>query len=799
MNNSPSSILPRGRLSGLRALFGDPLKEREPDEALTSHIRAEQIAAIVRLTPVTMLANAVNAGIVAFAMWGEGYDLFLAGWTALLAVLITLSFAGWLHSQRHPRRQTATAKALSRVILYACLLAVTWSLVPLILFPEANSQQQLLIASLSAGMIGGGAFAMATVRAAAFSYVLILTATCALALELARFPMTQLMVFLLASYAVIVLSSASAHARVFVLRLADQAELERQSHVIGLLLRDFEESASDWLWETDRKGVLVHVSRRFAELVGCEARALRGTSFLHILGGPSTPVYLSTPDGDFRPVTDVESLFNTRQPFGDVFISVMADGDYRWWCLTAKPILNPDGRFIGYRGVGADVTAAKQAELKIAHMAMHDVVTGLPNRAYFREALEQALDRSRRYKSSFAVQLVDLDRFKAVNDTLGHPAGDTVLEEVAQRLRGIARESDVIVRLGGDEFAILQCEAHSEGEVAALARRIVDTISEPYTVNGAQVVIGASIGIALAPRDGSDADQLMRHADLALYRSKSDGRGTYCFFVAEMDHQAQARRILELDLREALAQRQLSLHFQPIVNIKSGQVSGFEALLRWRHPDRGMISPAEFIPVAEETGLIQAVGEWVIHEACREAASWPAPLKVAVNLSPSQFRNRQLVDIIQQALTTSGLPPERLEIEITESLLLEDNDAVLHMLSALREKGVRISLDDFGTGFSSLGYLRSFPFTKIKIDQSFIRDVATRNDSAAIVRAVTGLANSLGMVTTAEGVETSEQLDALRGFDCVEVQGYLFSRPVPAQDIRHLILNWQAHRRILAA
>jgi diguanylate cyclase (GGDEF)-like protein/PAS domain S-box-containing protein len=434
-----------------------------------------------------------------------------------------------------------------------------------------------------------------------------------------------------------------------------------------------------------------------------------------------------------------------------------------------------------------DVTERKQAEARIAYMAHHDALTGLPNRVLFHQRLDEALVRVAPDGDSLAVLCLDLDHFKSVNDTLGHPIGDLLLRQVAERLGKCLRKSDMVARLGGDEFAIVQTPLPEPEEASRLARRLIETVSLPFDLDGHEAVVGASIGIALAPDDGEDSDALLRNADMALYRAKSEGRGTSHFFEPEMDRRLQARRLLEIDLRKAYAQSEFELFYQPLVNLKSGRVSGFEALIRWRHPERGLVSPAEFIPVAEEIGLIVPIGEWVLHEACREAATWPGDIHVAVNLSPVQFRSRGIVQAVLSALGCSGLAPRRLELEITESVLLGETDLNIATLHQLRSLGVRIAMDDFGTGYSSLSYLRTFPFDKIKIDRSFVREMVERPDCVAIVRAVAGLGASLGIATTAEGVETVEQLERVRAEGCTEVQGYLFSAPRPASELAALL------------
>lgn len=446
----------------------------------------------------------------------------------------------------------------------------------------------------------------------------------------------------------------------------------------------------------------------------------------------------------------------------------------------------------GWLATHHDVTDLRRREAQISHMARHDGLTDLPNRILFRERAEQTLAEMERKGGKAAFLCLDLDHFKTVNDTLGHPVGDALLKDVAARLTQAVREGDTVARLGGDEFVIIQKEVDQPVEATTLAQRVIDALSAPYIVDGHGVVISASVGISIAPNDSRDADQLLKNGDMALYRAKAEGRRTYRFFEPEMDARMQARRFLELDLREALGLGQFEIYYQPLLNLDRGEVSCFEALLRWHHPTRGLVSPAEFIPLAEEIGLIVPIGEWVIKQACLDAARWPDGIKVAVNLSPIQFRNARLLSAIVEALDVSALPPNRLELEITETVLLANSQATLAVLQQIHMLGVHIAMDDFGTGYSSLSYLRSFPFDKIKIDQSFVKDAGDVDSSIAIIRAVTSLGNSLGMQTTAEGVETAGQLERVRREGCTEAQGFLLSRPLPARDIPAMLERTRA-------
>jgi diguanylate cyclase (GGDEF)-like protein len=462
--------------------------------------------------------------------------------------------------------------------------------------------------------------------------------------------------------------------------------------------------------------------------------------------------------------------------------SIVELQDGRTFKIRHRPM--PD---LGWVATHEDITEQRRAEIKIEHMAHHDALTDLANRVLLNERLVMAMGRFHG-EQMVAVHHLDLDQFKAVNDTFGHPGGDKLLKIVADRLRTLARETDTIARMGGDEFVIVQAPIADPGEATSLAQQIIEWMSEPYDLDGHQAIVGASIGIAVSPGDGLTPDKLLRNADLALYRAKADGRGTFRFFEPAMDEQMQTRRVMEQDLRKALAAGEFELYYQPVVSLESNEISGFEALIRWNHPEKGLVAPATFIPLAEEIGFIVPLGEWVIRQACITAAQWPDHLQVAVNISAAQFRGSGLMQVIMNALATSGLHPTRLEIEITETVLLQDKEATLAVLHQLRALGIRIAMDDFGTGYSSLTYLQCFPFDKIKIDRSFVKDIADNAGSLNIVRAVAALANGMGMAATAEGVETQEQLDKITAEGCTEMQGYLFSRPLPVHEIERLFL-----------
>ena len=505
------------------------------------------------------------------------------------------------------------------------------------------------------------------------------------------------------------------------------------------------------------------------------------------------PEHLTRPGTPLRQILDHRVAAGNAPAHQETYYDVVVEAALKGSTASQNTVLL-DERVIkishqpmdsgGYVATHEDVTEAVRAEEQIRYMAGHDPLTGLPNRTLLREKIDRDLAVG---GETTALLCLDLDRFKEVNDTSGHAIGDVLLKAVADRLIACLREGDSIARLGGDEFVVFQTGIESRDQASTLAQQIVDVIDKPFIIDGNPIGIGVSIGIAIAPDDGDLADSLLKHADTALYKAKASGRGTFCFFETAMDTNRQERRELEILLRQAIETQQFEIYYQPQVDTKSERVVGFEALLRWHHPERGLVSPAEFIPLAEESGLIIPIGEWVLRRACKDAASWPSDISVAVNLSPLQFKSQALAHSVVSALSDAGLPASRLELEITESVLLTDNDTALATLHHIRSLGVRIAMDDFGTGYSSLSYLRLFPFDKIKIDQSFIRELENSKDCAAIVKAVVDLGESLGITTTAEGVETSEQLVRVREQGCSEIQGYLFGKPLPLSSVHALL------------
>ncbi|WP_336968988.1 EAL domain-containing protein [Sphingobium aromaticiconvertens] len=559
-------------------------------------------------------------------------------------------------------------------------------------------------------------------------------------------------------------------------RALDDRRRDLQVQRSDRLLQDYERSGRGWFWETDRNGCISYVSETLVATMGASSTTL--------IGRPITDMICH---GDRQQGDGERTLgfhLSARSGFADIAVRAAMTQDERWWSISGQPIFNEYGQFHGFRGSGTDLTEMRRSQAEVVRLAQYDSLTGLANRVQMLRSLEQAVTSVRGQPGDCSLLMLDLDRFKYVNDTLGHPAGDALLRQVSQRLQRVVGDQGLVGRQGGDEFKILLPGRVEHAALVQLADIIIASLSQPYSIEGSRVVIGVSIGISSCPIDGVTADALIRNADLALYAAKGDGRGIHRFYSPEMHADAEDRRQLEEDLRQALASDALHLVYQPVVNARTEQITGYEALLRWEHPVRGAISPNIFIPIAEDTGLIAQIGEWVLRTACQDAAGWTDGARVAVNVSPIQFANPAFPSTVMNVLASTQLAPERLELEITESVFLNDNDGTDAMFARLKSLGVRLALDDFGTGYSSLGYLKKAPFDKIKIDQSFVRGAAIKGSrNSAIIKAIVSLAEALGMDTTAEGAETQDELDLIRQLGCSHIQGYIYGRPILGIDI----------------
>ncbi|MEM8724269.1 MAG: EAL domain-containing protein [Pseudomonadota bacterium] len=564
-------------------------------------------------------------------------------------------------------------------------------------------------------------------------------------------------------------------------RIAESGVAEKEE-VVSLLLREFEENEADWLWEIDTLRRARNVSPRFAFALATSQAAAEGTPIIELVAGKNWE------DGTFpASLHDLAERLKNRENFSNLLVQVTIRGEERWWELSGTPIRDENGKFTGFRGVGSDVTEQRESSEKIAYLARYDTLTSLPNRLQLTETLGEALRFAGQWRTRCALLMVDLDRFKAVNDSLGHMTGDKLLAQVSARLQSLMDDNLLCGRLGGDEFAIVIRDASTAGLVKRVAHDVIEALSEPYQVDQHTLYVGASVGSAIGPRDGNTVEELMRNADLALYRAKDVGGGEHFRFEQSLHASAEERRQLEVSLRKALPRDELLLHYQPVVDARSENIVSFEALVRWDSADHGFVSPGKFIPLAEDTRLIVPIGKWVLRQACMEARQWPDHIKVNVNVSPEQLLEPDFCAEVVAALSDSGLRPERLEVEVTESIFVRDADVAKKALEDVMALGCSVALDDFGTGYSSLGYLRTLSFSTMKVDRMFVQGAAQQSsESLAIINAVVAMAKAMRMTTTAEGVENSEEAELIRNLGCDKIQGYYFGRPMPSEEARRL-------------
>jgi diguanylate cyclase (GGDEF)-like protein/PAS domain S-box-containing protein len=728
----------------------------------------EQLIKNASMTRASVAGNLFNAAITIFV--AVQYEMSSARSALGVCVLVSLAIVWRVGLAQRIRNATVDDPALdiyaAQITLIAALLGTCWGMITFWMFAFGNAQVNVYGAIIGSGMMSAGAIAFRTRKIAASSYVVSCGLWSGAGLLMLGNAAAYAALGLLVCYLAVLCSNIQTIAHQFDEDYLRQQKIASASETIKLLLSDFAEQGTEWLIEIDAEGCFRNVSDRFAKACSMPVETLEGM--------PISDLFEETPERELFAYHLREGMALRHH-----ILSLLIEGDRCWWNLSARPV--KDGT-IAYRGIVTDISAQKRAEGRVSHLALHDSLTDLPNRLHFHEKLLQQLETN---ESTAAVMYLDLDRFKIINDTLGHPVGDMLLKEVARRLKEYVGDEYLVARFGGDEFCIL-VPFTGLAQVHELACAILADLSRPIALADHDVTVGVSIGVACAPQDALTVDELIRKADLALYAAKAYGRGTVKYFKPEMDETARLRRDIELDLRSALRQQEMVLHYQPIVTLAAGEITAYEALIRWEHPVRGVVMPSVFIPIAEETGLILSIGEWVIRKALDDMRQWPEHVGVSINLSPAQMRSPTLISTVVHALASSAVNPERVCLEITESVLMQDSAANIETLHKLRSLGVHIALDDFGTGYSSLTYLRSFPFSKIKIDRSFVHDLDDQDDSRAIIRSVISLASSLGMTTTAEGVETEDQLAILSAEGCTEVQGFLFSKAVPQEQLTDL-------------
>lgn len=786
MSTEPSSQFARPHVD-FAALIG----LNDPRDGMDlAPIRAAMLDVGNRLAPFMLAANLVATAIAIQFLRGQ-FPLWALLAFGCISTATGLAVAVRRLTSRRQRHSVVSVEQLRSTALEGLSLGLVWSVAVVGFGLSATGESSLGLWIAVAILMTAATMAMAGLALATILFLAIVGITTSAIWSINTSPILGVAAVL---FTALLIVACVLCARTLVSIRTSQIALSERDETVSLLLREFEENSADWLWEIDAQRRIVRASRRFAYSVGLDPIAINGMPFLQILAGASWE------SGEFSPsLRTLANKLKTREAFRDLPVPVTVNGEERWWEIAASPRHDEDGAFIGFRGVGSDVTEARLSTDRINRMARFDLLTGLPNRLLINESLALAMTEAEKWGGRCAFMMIDLDRFKAVNDSLGHPIGDRLLERVAERLQQLGTKNEVIGRLGGDEFAVVIRDARDTDRLESLARTIIATLSRPYEVDQHTLYIGASVGLAVGPRDGRTAETLIRSADLALYRSKDAGGGSFHSYEPQLHVKAEERRVLEIALRNALQNDELHLHFQPVVAADTGALTGFEALLRWTHPQLGPISPSKFVPLAEDARLIAPIGEWVLRHACAEAAKWDDDVRVAVNVSPEQLHNPAFVAVVAQAISQSGITPDRLELEVTESVFLREGTGAVKVLEHILSLGCRLSLDDFGTGYSSLGYLSRTRFSSIKIDRSFVQ-AASKGvaEPIAIIRAVVALAQSLGMATTAEGVETEDEHRMVQDLGCTKVQGYYFGRPLPASEAEHLATRRQRGEGIAA-
>ncbi len=754
--------------------------------------RARQLHAVRRLTPFAMAFYVLSTLLTVWVLLPQTEGHFVGIWAVFVCVVTLWVLYGWVRLNYREVRTTASPRTMRRWIARAGVAAALWAVLPAVEFSRLDPGGQFLLGMLTTGMIGAGGFVLSGVPLAATLYVLVVGVGGIIAMLRWDAPAGLGAAVMLASYCAIVIGSVWAYARTLGAQLVAEARAERQGELIALLMRDFEEHASDLLWETDARGRFVHVSPRLSAALGVPAQRLARVRASALVGRCSRAT--EEADAHWR---EIRAIVAARTAFRDRLICVSrGPGDARWWSLSARPLLDERGRPRGWRGVAADVTERQLAHRRLSWLAHNDPLTGLMNRTQFRERLHSGLQSAQGERSALAVLVLDLDGFKQVNDSRGHAAGDLLLQAVADRLRSVVRRQDAVARLGGDEFALMVPGVRGQDDLGPMLDRLFAALTPAPRVQEHPVPLRVSVGVAIAPGDGTDVDLLLQHADAAMYTAKQAGGQRACFYDAALAEAARRRSGLARDLAGAVARGEFTLVYQPQVDARDFTVVGFEALLRWSHPTHGEVWPSEFVAIAESSGAMPAIGDWVLTEACRQARTWPRSVRVSINVSPTQLAAPGFVDRVVEA--TRGLDAGRVELEITESVLVDDTAAAVATLNALRERGLRTALDDFGTGYSALGYLRRFPFDSLKIDRSFVNDFVHDDAAQVLVDTILAMSRALGMSVVAEGVESPRQATMLRERGCALLQGYLVSRPLAAEAVAPFLASWRPFRDPLA-
>ena len=737
-------------------------------------LRSIQYSRLSEAGAYRVTGNAIACMTLAWLFVGHAAWWAIIGWTLLLTGVIYRSLELERRFRYAQRRSLKSGEYLEHAGVMTAHAAL-WS-VPIIALAVGGSLTDLLVGWLIVMTLVVGS-ALGIVTAPICTIILCGLTSASLAFGLIYQGFTQLTILPPIFFGLVTVGTIE-KSRMFLAAKIAEAGVEEKNQVVSLLLREFEENGADWLWQIDSSRRLRSVSPRFAYALNREPHAAEGESFVELLAGKTWETGKLN-----QSLGDLAEKLNRRESFANMLVCIDLNGRKRWWELSGTPILDERNQYVGFRGVGSDVTEQRESSEKIAYLARYDTLTRLPNRLLLNETLNEALDYAGEWRTRCAFLMLDLDRFKAVNDTLGHQVGDKLLEQVGERLTALMGENEMCGRLGGDEFGVVIRDLSDAKRITELSQQIIKAISAPYNVDDHMLYVGTSVGSAIGPRDGKTVEELMRNADLALYQAKDLGGAEHCGFEPSLHALAEEQRQLEDSLRSALDNDEFELVYQPVVDANGETVVSFEALLRWNSRLHGHVSPVKFIPMAEETRLILPIGKWVLREACRRAMQWPPHVMVNVNVAPPQLLEPGFAKMVEEILDETGLPADRLEIEVTESVFLSDATVARTALESIMSLGCSVALDDFGTGYSSLGYLRTLRFSTIKVDRLFVQGAAQGNrESLAIIRAVVAMTESLGMTTTAEGVENADEAALIRGLGCTKIQGYYFGRPMAARE-----------------
>ncbi len=772
------------------------LHDPEASADTANYYRKRQFDAVLEILPLSSIGNQTISLLIAWLFWGYTETWIMISWVSALWAIGIINILWWFSFQNSQKNQPVSIFKTWVLTIDLNIAAFLYVTMTIYLFGLLDGQNKLIITGILAAFLATGTWLFASLPKAGIAWVIIISVGTMIGISIWHFTNYYLLVPMMGFYLIILTSTVLLTSRGFLKNLKAETEIEKQREVVNLLLHDFEENANDWLWEISQDGKLVHVPHRIIEITQKFQSEIQEIPFLNIISSLQDR-------SDIESEAMLEKLakqFDKEKPFSNQILPVIIKDQKRWWSITANPSFDLRGNLLGWRGVGSDVTSERSRELDMWNLANFDGLTKLANRNNFQNQLQKYFLNEKQVKPC-TLFILDLDNFKTVNDSLGHSVGDDLLQEVAKRVTNILPDNYLFSRLGGDEFSILCPGNLSETKINKLQIHIQTELAKPWSEGGFRIEIRASLGVAFAPKDAKSASLLMKSSDLALYAAKAAGRSTIKIFNSAMDDDARHKFTMLSDIKSGISKGEFIIHYQPQINLATNKIGGFEALIRWIHPTKGMVRPDEFIPLAEESGLIIPLGKYVMEQACLDAAEWPNDMRLSVNVSAIQFVNDDIIKVVNDALENSGLPIHQLELELTETALLEEGETVIKVLKKLRAMGIRIALDDFGTGYSSLSYLQQLPIDKLKIDRAFVCTLGDKDNeksALAVVDTIVKLAKAFNLETTAEGIETKFECSILKQIDCTYGQGYFYAKPFNAKETQAFIAKCQSAETYLA-